>query len=89
MYGYWMHGPFFFFGFFPWIIFWVFFALIISRLRWGHRAYYWGPPMYSSPLDILHERYAKGEIDKKEFEEKRKDLMQSHHEKTKHQKNGA
>ena len=54
-------------------------VVIVLIVRWlggtghvpSHQAY--GPPG-KTPLDILKERYARGEIDKDEFEERRKVL---------------
>ena len=57
-----------------WVLFWVILALVISRFTWGHRQCRRGWPEKTA-LDILKERYAKGEIDKQEFEEKKKDLV--------------
>ena len=52
-------------------------ALVILLVRWlggsghGHAAQPHGP-LSKTPIDILKERFAKGEIDKDEFEERRK-----------------
>lgn len=57
-------------------------ALIIWFLIWlfsGRRGRRWGnmPGMWQShsALQILNERYAKGEINKEEYEERKKTLM--------------
>lgn len=54
--------------------------VVVSIVRWlmgpghGHGPHGFGGPVERSPLDILKERYARGEIDKDEFEERRKVL---------------
>lgn len=69
-------------GAFAWvwmILFWVVLIVVaVGVVRWlsGPRGQRIGKgEKHKSALTILEERYARGEIDKKEFDEKRKDLL--------------
>lgn len=69
------------FGSFGWIFMLLWWALIIlavvALVRWlaGQGTGSRNPRDYEKPpLEVLKERYARGEIDKKEFEEKKRDL---------------
>lgn len=54
----------------------IFWAIIIILIVWAVKEFSGKRDSNSKPstMDILKERYAKGEIDKEEFENKKKDL---------------
>ena len=68
------------FGSFMMIIFWVIVALLIYILVKGslgaHKNCCGNNNAPNKALDVLKERYAKGEINKEEFEAKKKDISQ-------------
>lgn len=70
MYG----GQHWFGGGFMWIFWLVFFVAIFWGAKMMSPSENNTPDKQKSALDILKDRYAKGEIDQQEFEQKRKDL---------------
>ena len=64
------------FGMIGMVLFWalVIFGIVVLVRRLGGSSASSGPPLSKTALDILNERYARGEIDKQEFEEKKRDL---------------
>ncbi len=69
--GDWMEGGFIFMMFF-----WVLIVIaVVYLVRYTGNPRRGETPMEKTPLQILQERYAKGEIDKKEYEEKKKELQ--------------
>jgi len=82
-YGGWGHGPGMmggygmgWFGGIFMIVFWIVVIVgIVFLIRWLVQSTRGGGGSAESSLEILKRRYAKGEINKKEFEQKKKDLL--------------
>ena len=64
------------FGMIDMVLFWVLviFGIVVLVRRVGGSSASSGPPPSKTALDILNERYARGEIDKQEFVERKRDL---------------
>ncbi len=57
------------------LLFWALIVLaIVALVRYLSRTSSTDDKPDKSPIDVLKERYARGEIDKQEFEEKKRDL---------------
>ena len=63
---------------FGWVFMLIFWALILlgiaALVKWLIGASTGGGTREKTPLDLLKERYARGEIDQEEFERKKRDL---------------
>jgi putative membrane protein len=66
------------FGWIVMILFWVLvIGGVIALVRWfGMRDRGSGDTSWRTPLEILQERYARGGIEREEYEQKRRDLEQ-------------
>ena len=62
------------------VLFWVLVILgIVVLVRYvGGSSASSGPPPSKTALDLLNERYARGEIDKQDYEERKRDLGKKH-----------
>lgn len=64
------------YGWFLMVLWWAFIIVaIVALIRWISSQGNGQDGASKTPLDILKERYARGEIDKKEFEQKKRDLI--------------
>lgn len=70
-----MWGNHWMFGGFMWVFWIVVLVALFFLIKWIVQQKPGSQKPEESALDVLEKRYAKGEIDKEEFEQKKKDLL--------------